>query len=176
VTPKAQPHPTVRPARTDDSAELRALDHAAWSWLGSPAPRPTEDGDFFENIRPDDVLIAAVNGEIAAYVQFGAPTPLESNRHVLHITGLAVHPDHRGNGLGRVLVTAAAEEAASRGARRLTLRVLAPNEPARRIYEACGFHTEGVLKEEFLLEGRYVDDVLMALDLEAAGYSPRSSA
>ena len=56
-------------------------------------------------------------------------------------------------------------EAASRGARRLTLRVLGPNAVARGLYEACGFTVEGVLREEFLLDGRYVDDVLMALEL-----------
>ena len=32
----------------------------------------------------------------------------------------------------------------------------------------CGFEVEGVLRGEFLLGGRYVDDVLMALDLTAA--------
>ena len=62
-------------------------------------------------------------------------------------------------------MAAAVREAGSRGARRLTLRVLAPNTAARGLYEACGFTVEGVLREEFLLEGRYVDDVLMALDL-----------
>jgi RimJ/RimL family protein N-acetyltransferase len=29
------------------------------------------------------------------------------------------------------------------------------------MYEASGFSVEGVLREQFLLDGRYVDDVLM---------------
>jgi RimJ/RimL family protein N-acetyltransferase len=65
------------------------------------------------------------------------------------------------------LVDAAVREARARGARRLTLRVLGPNMAARGLYEAAGFVVEGVLPEEFLLDGRYVDDVLMALDLTA---------
>jgi RimJ/RimL family protein N-acetyltransferase len=62
-------------------------------------------------------------------------------------------------------VEAAAEEATRRGATRLTLRVLAPNAPARALYAACGFTVEGVLAGEFVLEGEPVDDVLMARDL-----------
>jgi RimJ/RimL family protein N-acetyltransferase len=42
------------------------------------------------------------------------------------------------------------------------LRVLGPNKAARQLYATCGFATEGVLREEFLLNGRYVDDILMA--------------
>ena len=43
--------------------------------------------------------------------------------------------------------------------------MFSPNERARRLYESAGFVVEGVLREEFFLEGRYVDDVLMALVL-----------
>lgn len=39
--------------------------------------------------------------------------------------------------------------------------MLGHNTPARKLYEAEGFAVEGVLPEEFLLDGKYVDDVLM---------------
>ena len=94
---------------------------------------------------------------------------LASNRHVLEVRGLAVDPAMHRRGIGRRLVQAAADEALERGATRLTLRVLAPNRAARALYESCGFEVEGVLRGEFLLEGRYVDDVLMAQDLAATG-------
>ena len=67
-------------------------------------------------------------------------------------------PQHRRPAGGR---------ARSRGARKLSLRVLGGNVAARRLYEACGFTVEGVLREEFFLGGRYVDDVLMACLLDA---------
>jgi RimJ/RimL family protein N-acetyltransferase len=63
------------------------------------------------------------------------------------------------------LVEAAVTHAAGRGARKVTLRVLGPNEGARRLYERCGFVVEGVLRGEFELAGRLVDDVLMAYRL-----------
>jgi RimJ/RimL family protein N-acetyltransferase len=43
--------------------------------------------------------------------------------------------------------------------------VLGGNAGARALYTACGFVVEGVLREEFWLGGRYVDDVLMARTL-----------
>ena len=48
------------------------------------------------------------------------------------------------------------------------MRVLAPNEAARQLYEQSGYVVEGVLRGEFFLDGEYVDDMLMALDLTAS--------
>ncbi len=60
---------------------------------------------------------------------------------------------------------AAVQECGRLGARKVTLRVLGHNVAARRLYDRCGFVPEGVLRGEFLLEGRYVDNVLMACHL-----------
>jgi ribosomal protein S18 acetylase RimI-like enzyme len=157
---------TVRPATPGDEAALAALDELTWSWLSSPGPAPPSGTPFFDaRTQPEDVLVADAGGTVAGYVRIGHPTSVPSNRHVVAITGIAVDPARRGAGIGRALVDAAAREAAARGARRLTLRVLAPNAPARALYERAGFVVEGVLREEFHLDGRYVDDVLMARDL-----------
>jgi ribosomal protein S18 acetylase RimI-like enzyme len=149
----------IRPARADDEPALRALDRATWSWDVSPAP--LSDRAF----PIDDVLVFEADGSVAGYVALGTPTGLEANRHVVLIRGLAVAPSHQRRGVGRALLAAAEAAARERGARRLTLRVLAPNTGARALYEAHGFVIEGVQRDEFLLDGRYVDDVLMALDL-----------
>jgi ribosomal protein S18 acetylase RimI-like enzyme len=81
---------------------------------------------------------------------------------VLEIQALAVAPAQQRRGVGRDLLAAAIEAATERGARRLTLRVLATNAAARRLYSSMGFEVEGVLRGEFLIDGSYVDDVLMA--------------
>jgi ribosomal protein S18 acetylase RimI-like enzyme len=156
----------IRPARPDDGPALRALDVQTWSPDVTPGGPPEPGREFFaRGLEPADVLVAEVDGAVAGYVALGHPTPLESNRHVLHVRGLAVSPEHRGQGLGRALMEAAERAARARGARRLTLRVLGPNTPARALYESCGFAVEGVQRGEFLLAGSYVDDVLMALPL-----------
>jgi ribosomal protein S18 acetylase RimI-like enzyme len=160
----------IRTATPNDERALRALDRETWSWLSSPVPPPPAERPF--DIA--DVLVAELDGAIAGYVKLGPILPIESVRHVLEIKGLAVSPAHRRRGVGRALMDAAVHEATTRGARKLTLRVLGPNAGARDLYAACGFEIEGVLRELFFLDGRYVDDILMALPLTAAG-SPAST-
>ncbi len=90
---------------------------------------------------------------------------LESSRHVLEVKGLAVDPGRRREGIGALLLDAAVARAREEGRRRLVLRVLSTNEGARRLYEAGGFELEGTLRAAFLIDGAYVDDLLMARDL-----------
>jgi ribosomal protein S18 acetylase RimI-like enzyme len=157
----------VRPARAGDDRALAALDRATWTTLTSPAsPPPGPDWSFFdERVEIRDVLVALVDGEVVGYVRIGRPSPLAASDHVVMIHGLAVDPARQRQGVGKALMDAAATEARARGARRLTLRVLAHNEAARRLYDRAGYVVEGVLRGEFCVDGEYVDDVLMALDL-----------
>ena len=136
--------------------------------MTSPTPRPDPAAGwtfFDEKTERRDVLVALVDGRLAGYVRLGRATRLAATDHVLTVNGIAVSPGEQRRGVGRALIDAAAMEAQARGARRLTLRVLGPNERARRLYESAGFVVEGILREEFFLGGEYVDDVLMALDL-----------
>jgi len=140
-----------------------AIDDATWSGLSTPAARWTPGRRFFKpDADPGDVLVAEVAGVVAGYVKLGTPSPLASGSHVLEIQALAVAPAQQRRGVGRDLLAAAIEAATERGARRLTLRVLATNAAARRLYSSMGFEVEGVLRGEFLIDGSYVDDVLMA--------------
>ncbi len=156
----------VRPAEPSDEDALAAIDLAGWTWLTSPAPRPGPEWTFFgERTKPADVLVAIVDGAVAGYVRLARATELAASDHVWTIGGIAVADEFRRRGVGRALLEAAVRAAKARGARRVTLRVLGPNEAARRLYESAGFVVEGIQREEFLLDGEYVDDVLMALDL-----------
>ena len=158
-------HVTIRRARIEDDAALQAVDVATWSWLVAPAGRPDPAAPFFgEGVDPGDVLVADCD-RVVGYVRVRHPSRLPAGRHVLQINGVAVDPEYRRRGIARALLDAAIAESRSRGARRLTLRVFAPNAAARALYEAAGFEVEGVLRGEFFLDGAYVDDVLMALDL-----------
>ncbi|WEO97866.1 GNAT family N-acetyltransferase [Streptomyces sp. FXJ1.172] len=158
------PEPYIRIAVADDEADLALLDRATWSTLHAVSPAP-EAPFFDERHLPEDYLVAEADGRVVGYIRLARPTPLASNAHVLQIQGLAVADEARGRGVGRALVRAAVEEARGRGARRLSLRVLGHNAPARALYESEGFAVEGVQPEEFLLDGAYVDDVLMGRKL-----------
>jgi ribosomal protein S18 acetylase RimI-like enzyme len=155
---------TVRPAREDDGPALQRIDAATFTAEVSPGAPPAPDGPFFTaGTRPADVLVAVQDGEVVGYVKVVPKYPeLATAGHVQEVQGLAVAAERQGRGAGRALVEAAIGLARERGARRLTLRALAPNAGALRLYERCGFAVEGVLREEFLIAGRYVDDVLLA--------------
>ncbi|MBV2353626.1 GNAT family N-acetyltransferase [Streptomyces sp. J2-1] len=155
--------PLIRHARQEDEAVLAALDREVWSPLHAvlPEPRPPYPPFFDARHQPVDHLVAEVDGRVAGYVRLVPPTRLASNAHVRQIQGFAVAEAARGRGAGRALLRGALEEARRRGARRVTLRVLGHNTPARRLYESEGFAVEGVLPGEFRVGGDYVDDVLM---------------
>lgn len=153
----------VRPARPDDEEPLARIDRATWTWLTSPAPPPPVGQPFFgAGTRPEDVVVAELDGAVAGYARVGHPTSLAASRHVVMVTGVAVDPHLQGRGVGAALMDGVHAEARRRGARKLSLRVLADNEAARRLYERAGYEVEGILRGEFHLDGRDVDDVLMA--------------
>jgi ribosomal protein S18 acetylase RimI-like enzyme len=157
----------IRHATLDDEDTLGRLDRATWSTLHAVAPRPQPPYEPFysERFGPRDHLVAELDGVLVGYIRLGFPTPLACNAHVRQIQGLAVAEEARGAGVGRALLRAVQEEARKLGARRITLRVLGHNTPARKLYESEGFVVEGVLPEEFLLDGEYVDDVFMGRSL-----------
>jgi ribosomal protein S18 acetylase RimI-like enzyme len=160
----------VRPARDEDDQALAAIDAVAWAVHVTPAPARESASPFFnDRTRPEHVLVAEADGVVAGYVMLHQSIPLPSHEHVLEVNGLAVDPQQQGRGVGRRLIEEAKSAAVRRGARKLSLRVLAPNATARRLYQACGFTVEGVLEAEFLLDGQLVDDVLMACRLGSAG-------
>ncbi|MCX2179444.1 GNAT family N-acetyltransferase [Streptomyces sp. SKN60] len=157
----------VRAAVAADEPALAALDRATWSPLHAVLPPPEAGEPFFdERHLPAHYLVAeSEEAAVLGYLRLVPPTPMPCNAHVRQIQGLAVAESARGRGVARTLLRAAMDRARAEGARRITLRVLGHNAPARALYESEGFAVEGVLPGEFFLAGGYVDDVLMGRSL-----------
>jgi ribosomal protein S18 acetylase RimI-like enzyme len=159
----------VRPARLADRAALTALEAIAWSAeSGFPSTMAADqrNATFFDAGNPPEAfLVGELDGRVVGYIRLKPPTKLPENAHVIQVQGLAVHPDARRRGVAAVLLDAAEETLRQRGIRKLTLRVLSTNEVAIRLYERHGFVREGTLLEEFRINGRFVDDVMMAKKL-----------
>jgi ribosomal protein S18 acetylase RimI-like enzyme len=156
----------VRAARLADQAALAELDAVAWSAeSGFPSAleaRPRGAAFFTANNPPEAHLVAELDGSVVGYIRLKPATPLPENAHVIQVQGIAVHPDARRHGAAASLLDAAVKQLRERGIRKLTLRVLSTNHGAISLYERHGFIREGTLLEEFRINGRYVDDVLMA--------------
>jgi ribosomal protein S18 acetylase RimI-like enzyme len=161
----------VRPAELSDEAALTRIEQE--TWLPHVTPSVYRSRPFFENARPEEVLVAEVDGEVAGYLCLRPATPLASNAHVLMVTGLGVAPSAQRRGVAAGLLEAAETYASERNVERLTLRVLSVNTAARALYERHGYQSEGKLRGEFRLpvgpggEVVPVDDVLMAKAISA---------
>jgi ribosomal protein S18 acetylase RimI-like enzyme len=160
----------VRVARPGDEAGLTRLDAAAWTPAsGFPSVAERVNDPFFtfftDDSPPGAHLVAELDGRLAGYIRVKPASPLRENAHVLGIVGLAVAPADRRRGVASALLAAAEQHARDRGARKLSLHVLSTNETAMRLYERLGFQREGTLRDEFRIDGRFVDDVLMAKQL-----------
>jgi [ribosomal protein S18]-alanine N-acetyltransferase len=88
-----------------------------------------------------------------------------------HVTNLAVHPDHRREGVATRLLLALADEAIERGCPAWTLEVRASNVAAQELYRRFGFVPAGV-------RGRYYEGVEDAIvmwchDIQSAEYARR---
>ena len=81
----------------------------------------------------------------------------------VHLLNVAVHPERRGLGHGRMLVGAVVEEARLAGARAIFLEVRAGNVVARRLYRQLGFRDLGVRRGYY---GPGQDAIVMELRLD----------
>ncbi|WP_433944399.1 N-acetyltransferase family protein [Paenibacillus sp. SN-8-1] len=151
----------VRLSELKDAAELIEIDELVWNSQTTPAVlQPVTRESFLQQNPPGSQLVAVIGETVCGYLGFSCPTPLQSNCHVYEIN-IAVHPSYQRLGIGRTLMEEMKQHAAAQGVRKLCLRVLATNERALEFYRSCGFMEQGRLVEEFYLDGRYVDDILM---------------
>ena len=70
------------------------------------------------------------------------PKPGGGMHKVVEVDNLVVHPDQRGQRIGRRLLAAVVEWARQRRAAQVEVMVGDANRDARRFYEAFGFATE----------------------------------
>ncbi|MDA0771002.1 MAG: ribosomal-protein-alanine N-acetyltransferase [SAR202 cluster bacterium Casp-Chloro-G4] len=63
-----------------------------------------------------------------------------------HIVSVGVRTEHRGNGIGELLLIGGIEQATNRGSAVVTLEVRASNDVAQNLYKKYGFTERGVRK------------------------------
>jgi ribosomal protein S18 acetylase RimI-like enzyme len=91
--------------------------------------------------------------------------PKIKERHKGFIYTVYVDQAFRGRGLAAGLVEAAIATARQAGLRFVCLTVAVGND-ARRIYDRLGFRTFGIEPRGLLVDGEFVDEEMMLLDLD----------
>ncbi len=126
--------------------ELRTAAERA-AWLAARGPR-------------HPVLVAEDEGQAVGWASLNVFNPRAAYDHVADIS-VYVARERRGRGIGRLLLTALEQRARELGYHKLVLAAFPFNEAGMRLYRRCGFRTVGVYHEQGLLDGRWVDVVVM---------------
>ena len=87
-------------------------------------------------------LIAVMHWRVFRVVAMGIILFKHPKPNTMHIDALAVHPDMRGQGIGRQLIQAVENRAQSEGKQHVTLEVEDINPRAKHLYERSGFSEE----------------------------------
>jgi RimJ/RimL family protein N-acetyltransferase len=159
-------HVVIRPATDDDAAAFHeCLDAVARERNGlamTAAPPSALVAEFRRQLRAAGGidLLAFSGQDVVGWIDIHRP-PWEGMHHVGSL-GMGVRRDHRGQGLGRALVSRALEAAAECAITRVELEVFASNVPAIRLYESTGFQHEGRKRGVRRLDGRTDDICIMA--------------
>jgi RimJ/RimL family protein N-acetyltransferase len=129
---------------------------------------------FFDRLTRSTVFGAFRQEEILGVAGFAVRAE-EKEAHKGLLWGMYVRPQARGTGVSRRLVEAVID-AARPCVELLQLSVVVGNEPARRLYAGLGFVEYGIERNSLKQNGRYYDEILMALDLTSAPAQDRSVA
>jgi GNAT superfamily N-acetyltransferase len=133
----------LRPPVASDAAALAEL----MSVLGHPAAPGELAARLAELERLDPGalrLLAEQGGRVVGFVAAHLTPMLHRQRPVGRVTTLVVAEDRQGAGIGTLLLAAAEEWLAARGATRFELTTGDRRAHAHRFYAARGWHREGV--------------------------------
>ncbi len=89
---------------------------------------------------PDSHFLVAECGDVAGYIG------VQEICGEAYVTNVAVFEEHRKNGVGRMLLKAAANGAKERNCEFITLEVRVSNSPAISLYESEGYEKVGLRK------------------------------
>ena len=124
-------------------AILELLDAYSRDPMGNGSPLPAEvRRELIRGLRDHPttlVLLAYVDDAPAGLAVCFRGFSTFAARPLINIHDLAVVPEHRGRGVGRMLLDAVADKGRALGCCKLTLEVLEHNDRARRVYDAAGF-------------------------------------
>jgi ribosomal protein S18 acetylase RimI-like enzyme len=124
---------------------------------------------FSERLQSGAKIFGAFHGsEIGSEIVGLAGLRLNRSTKEAHkglLVSMYVRPEARNSGVGQRLVETILEYARGR-AELVQLSVVRENQPALRLYSRLGFVEYGVERNALKQDGRYFDEVLMAIDLK----------
>ncbi len=123
---------------------------------------PEERVEWMAGRGPRHPVLVAVDdtGAVAGWGSLNAFNPRPAYDHVVDFS-VYVAREQRGRGIGDALLGALEERARQIGYHKMVLAAFPTNAPGMRLYERHGFTTVGIYHEQGMLDGRWVDVIVM---------------
>ena len=164
----------IRPLSPDEAGSFvalrrEALAAAPLAFAASPADDRGLSVEFMcESLADSDnaAVLGAFDGERLVGIAGVGRFSKTKQRHRAIVWGMYVAPDGRGKGVGRALLDAAVEQARSwPGILQVHISVTDTATEARHLYESAGFVEWGVEPRALGMDGRFVTEYHLVLDL-----------
>jgi phosphinothricin acetyltransferase len=152
---------TIRPATAADApAFCQIYNPFIADTIVSFETEPVTHADMQERIRRISAeylwLTAEGNARVAGYAYATRWRTRAAYDHTVEVA-IYVHPDARGQGVGRVLYSALFAQLRQRGIHAVIGGVSLPNEASVAFHEACGFKPIGIYPEVGRKFDRWID-------------------
>lgn len=155
-----------RDATGDDAATVARIynqgieDRSATLETQPRTPEERAEWLAARGLRHPVIVAVDADGTVAGWGSLNAFSPREAYDHVADFS-VYVARERRGRGVGDALLGALEARARALGYHKMVLAALPANATGMRLYERRGFRTVGVYREQGLLDGRWVDVIVM---------------
>ncbi len=161
----------IRPARQEDlSGIVGAIRQVASEKTYIVAESVADEVDHQDALLRNNELesrmffVATVNDDVVGWVHIHSPE-LDKLSHTAELT-VGVIDEYRKHGIGSHLLSRGLEWAGVNEYEKVYNSVPSTNEDAIMFLETHGWEVEAVREDHYKLEGEYVDEVMMALEIE----------
>jgi L-amino acid N-acyltransferase YncA len=156
----------VRPAQPSDATAICRIynqgieDRVAT--LETELRTPDERRTWMVQRSPRHPVVIAENerGEVVGWGSLNVYNARDAYRHVADFSVYAER-SYRGKGVGSALLSRLIELGREHGFHKLVLSAFPNNHGGMALYNKHGFRTVGIYKEQGLLDGRWVDTIVM---------------
>ncbi|MGB1252588.1 MAG: GNAT family N-acetyltransferase [Candidatus Promineifilaceae bacterium] len=164
-------HIIIRPVTPDDAAGIVAfwnpiILEGKYTVFTEPFSAEAER-TYIESMSDRDMLHVAIDAETNTIVGFQTMSPyspLPAMRHVSTI-GTYIDPSYQRQGIAKKLFAVSFAAAIARGFRKLSTFVRGDNPRALLVYQKQGFTIVGTAKNHALINGQYVDEIMIEKQL-----------
>ncbi len=156
---------TIRPATEGDAATISVIynqgieDRVATLEIELRTPEERQEWLAARGPR-HPVIVADALGQVVGWASLNQ---FNSRPAYQHVADLSVYVERgwRGKGVGRRLLERVIELARQIGYHKMVLAGFPFNTAGVALYERMGFRTVGIYKEQGLLDGKWVDTIIM---------------